>query len=79
MTRLFVFCSSQFASCSPQDIDSNKIKIEIYEGKHNVVQSTLDFDASMVPKEGKMVSTLRKEFELTPQGTVKVEAWCARL
>ena len=69
----------QFPGCSPMDIDSNKVKIEVYEGKHNVVQASLEFDGKLIPKEGKMVSTMRKEFELTPQGTVQVEAWCARL
>ncbi|GMI41797.1 hypothetical protein TrCOL_g3700 [Triparma columacea] len=67
-----------FKPCPSTQLDDaeNKIKIEVFEHKHDKVQGTCYVSATDVPKQGKMVACLRKAFDLDTDGSVLLEAWC---
>lgn len=62
----------------PDEIDAEKIIVKVIESKKKMVQATIEFDAKEIPKEGKMVSILKREFDSEEGGVVKIEAWCEK-
>ncbi|GMH73913.1 hypothetical protein TrST_g6625 [Triparma strigata] len=69
----------EFSTCDPGKIDSGEITVQVFDGKSNKIQGSITFAASKVPKDGKMVATLKEEFDLDPQGSIMIEGWCAKV
>ncbi|GMH61402.1 hypothetical protein TL16_g03246 [Triparma laevis f. inornata] len=69
----------EFSTCKAGKIDGGEICVQVFDVKSNKIQGCVTFAARKVPKDGKMVATLKEEMDLDPQGSIVIEGWCAKI